>query len=350
MTGEVAGAGSVLSFDTIFDRPVPLLPVPSVLTGGQRPELQVVDRFTRGVAIVGRFALSPSLIGAKVAVDARRPLRVRVRLSTDEVSEQWWHKRPPEHVTREESATGRLLLVRSQGRTRAVCYLAPATDTHGAATVATVEFDLPPGSVSAEGLLILEAIDAPALPAWAAARIMPYSQVGVRIDRIELLVPDDGPARVAPFVGRQRDGLAAQLVTSWPGPHGAVAPVHLRVRRQPPRAATIGRRALNKAVRESRRRLWPDEPTVAMTEALRRWVATGSVRVDGAGLHSGTPVTARLVVRQHSDDPSHAHADLHLDPGTPDEPVLLRITTDAAGVDRPAELGRRQLIWDALAD
>lgn len=345
-----AHAESPLSFDTIFDQQVPLLPVPSVLTAGQRPELQVVDRFTRGVAIVGRFALSPSLIGAKIDVDDGRPLRVRVRMSIDKTSEDWWHKRPPEYVTREDGATGRLLVLRSQGETRAVCYLAPATDSHGAPASGTVEFDLPPGAVTREGLLILEAIDAPALPDWAQARIMPYSQVGVRIDQIELLVPTKGAASVTPFVGRQHDGFAAQLVTTWAQPDGTIAPAHLRVRRQPPRAATLARRAVNKAIRESRRRLLPNEPTVAMHDALRRWLDDGLVHVDGVGLESGSPVRGRLVARAGSNNPAHAHADLHIEPGPVVEPVLLRIVTDANGVDVPAELGQLQLIWDVSAD
>lgn len=352
MTQEVirAHSESPLSFDTIFDQPVPLLPVPTVLTAGQRPELQVVDRFTRGVAIVGRFALSPSLIGAKVDVDASRPLRVRVRMSIDKTSEDWWHKRPPEHVTREDTATGRLLVLRSQGETRAVCYLAPATDTHGAPATGTVEFDLLPGSVTREGLLILEAVDATGLPEWAEARIMPYSQVGVRIDQIELFVPDGTAAAVTPFVGRQLDGFAAQLITTWPQLDGSIAPVHVRVRRQYPRAATLGRRAVNKAIRESRRRLLSTGPTVAMHDVLRRWLDDGLIHLDGVGLESGAPVQARLVLRGGSDNAAHAHADLHIEPGMAAEPVLLRVVTDAAGVDVAAELGRMRLIWDTPAD
>ena len=351
MTQEVrrAHAESPLSFDTIFDQPVPLLPVPTVLTAGQRPELQVVDRFTRGVAIVGRFALSPSLIGAKVDVDPTRPLRVRVRLSIDKMSEEWWHKRPPEHVTREDTATGRLLVLRSQGETRAACYLAPANDTHGAPATGTVEFDLPAGSVTKEGLLILEAVDAPTLPDWAKPRIMPYGQVGVRIDQLELLVPGDGAAMVTPFVGRQRDGFAAQLVTTWPQPDGSIAPVHVRVRRQPYRAAGLARRAVNKAIRESRRRLLPNDPSVAMQDAFGRWLDAGLIRVDGVGLETGSLVRGRLVARSGADNPAHAHADLHIEQGPTHEPVLLRIVTDANGVDVPAELGRMQIIWDTPA-
>ncbi|MFC6707897.1 hypothetical protein [Flexivirga alba] len=348
MTQEVhrAHAESPLSFVTIFDQPVPLLPVPTVLTAGQRPELQVVDRFTRGVAIVGRFALSPSLIGAKVDVDPTRPLRVRVRLSIDKMSEEWWHKRPPEHVTREDTATGRLLVLRSQGETRAVCYLAPANDTHGAPATGTVEFDLPAGSVTKEGLLILEAVDAPTLPDWAESRIMSYGQVGVRIDQLDLLVSGGGAAPVTPFVGRQRDGFAAQLVTTWPQPDGSIAPVHVRVRRQHYRAAGLARRAVNKAIRESRRRLHSNEPTVEMHDVLRRWLDAGLVNVEGAGLETGSPVPGRLVARSGSNDAAHAHADLHIEQDAVREPVLLRIVTDATGVNVPAELGTMQLIWD----
>lgn len=351
MTQEVRRAldESPLSFDTIFDQPAPLLPVPTMLTAGQRPELQVVDRFTRGVAIVGRFALSPSLIGAKVDVDDSRPLRVRVRMSIDKTSEEWWHKRPPEHVTREDGATGRLMILRSQGETRAVCYLAPADDTHGSAAIGTVEFDLPAGSVSRDGLLILEAVDAPALPDWARARIMPYSQVGVRIDQIELSVPRSGTASVTPFVGRQRDGLAVQLISTWPAANGELAPVHVRLRRQPPRAATLARRAVNKAIRESRRRLLPNDPTVPLPDALRRWLDAGLIDVDGVGLETGAPVRGRLVARAGSDNPAHAHADLHIEQGPVGEPVLLRVVTNAEGVDVPAELGHLQLIWDTPA-
>lgn len=350
MSVDQTARDSTLHFETIFDHPVALLPVPTELTAGQRPELQVVDRFTRGVAIVGRFALSPSLIGAKVDVDDSKPLRVRARLSIDKTSEDWWHKRPPEHVTREETATGRLLMLRSQGETRAVCYLAPADDAHGSPAIGMVEFDLPPGSVTKEGLLILEALDAPALPDWAQERIMPYSQVGVRIDRIELFVPDGSPARVTPFVGRQPGGFAAQLVTTWPAAHGSVGPVHVRVRRQYPRAATLTRRAVNKAIRESRRRLLTEGPTVPMQDALRGWLERGLVHVDGVGLESGTPVRAALVPQDGPRNPAHAHAELRIQDGPTDEPVLFRISTDAEGVDVPADLGRMQLIWDVLAD
>ncbi|WP_446665346.1 hypothetical protein [Flexivirga sp. B27] len=337
-----------LCFETIFDHPPALLPVPTELTTGQRPELQVVDRFTRGVAIVGRFALSPSLIGAKVDVDPTRQLRVRVRMSIDKTSEDWWHKRPPEHVTREDTATGRLMLLRSQGETRAVCYLAPADDTHGSPAVGMVEFDLPPGAVTKEGLLILEALDAAALPDWAQSRIMPYSQVGVRVDRIELFVPDGSPARVTPFVGRRPDGFDAQLVTTWPAVDGSVAPVHVRVRRQHARAATLTRRAVNKAIRESRRRLLAEGPTVPMQDAVRRWLDQGLVSVDGVGLESGRPLRAALVSQDGPRNPAHAHAQLRIEDGPTDEPVLFRMITDADGVDVPTDLGRMQLIWDVL--
>lgn len=347
---QTQATDSTLSFETIFDHPPALLPVPTELTAGQRPELQVVDRFTRGVAIVGRFALSPSLIGAKVDVDPARPLRVRVRMSIDKTSEEWWHKRPPEHVTREDTATGRLMLLRSQGETRAVCLLAPARDEFGGPAIGTVEFDLPPGSVTKEGLLILEAIDAPDLPEWAEARVMPYSQVGVRVDRIDLFVPGAAPAQVMPFVGRQPDGFAAQLVTTWPQVDGSVAPVHVRVRRQYPRAATLARRAVNKAVRESRKRLRSEGPTVPLQDAVNGWLHRGLVRVDGVGLESGRPVRAALVPAGGPRNPAHAHAELRIQDGPSDEPVLFRIVTDADGVDVPTDLGRMQLVWDVLAD
>ena len=57
-----------------------------------------------------------------------------------------------------------------------------------------------------------------------------------------------------------------------------------------------------------------------------------------------------MTARAESDDPAHAHADLHIEQGRVGEPVLLRIVTDPTGVDVPAELGPMQIIWDVSAD
>ena len=95
-----------LALQTAFETPVPSLPVPATLTAGNRPELLVVDKMARGVALLGRYGATPALFGLKVCPGAGT-VRVSVQFGLDKTSTDWWEARAPEHLTNRDAARGR---------------------------------------------------------------------------------------------------------------------------------------------------------------------------------------------------------------------------------------------------
>lgn len=338
----------LLSFGTDFDEPSPALEVPCKVEAGQCPEVKVVDRFTRGVDIVGRFALEPSLLGLKVD-PGEAPVRVRVQFGVDETTDEWWDRRTPQDTVRKDTATARLFLLRSQARTRAAVALAAPDMTPDGPARAQVEFDLEPGAVSADGLLILEVVQPPELPQWAADRVMPYAPVGVRVDRIWLdPVDSDDPAAVRPFIANDRDLSAHQVLTLHPAADGAAG--RIRVRRHYFRPLAITSRAGRKAWRESRARLLrrPD-PAPPMESVVAGWLAADELEIIGVELESGTRVEVEAAAVPSGRNPEHGFVEFCV-PDPPAGPVLVGIRHRDRDVANRPELRHRLVTWEVTED
>jgi len=174
-----------LALQTAFETPVPSLPVPGTLTSGNRPELMVVDKVARGVALLGRFGATPALFGLKVRPNGG-PVRVCVRFSIDDASVAWWEARAPEHQKDCEGARGRLFLVRSQGVTRAAVFLVPGPQDADGVTRGEVRFDLSADELDEAGLLVVEVQSIDHVPPWARQQLTPFAAIGVRIDAVDL--------------------------------------------------------------------------------------------------------------------------------------------------------------------
>lgn len=337
----------VLSFGTIFDEPSPTLDVPCVLSGGQQPEVKVVDRFTRGVDIVGRFALEPSLLGLKVDPGENR-VRVRVQLSVDATTDEWWDRRTPMDTTRPEKATARLFLLRSQARTRAAVVLAAADMAPDGPARSQVEFDLEPGAVNADGLLILEAIQPAELPVWAADRVMPYAPVGVRVDKIWLTEVDADEAAVRPFVANDRDLGKHQILTLHPAEGGVAG--RIRLRRHYFRPVAVASRAGRKVWRESRSRvLRRPDPTPPMESVIAEWIAQDELEITGVELESGAPVDVEVSVADGNGNPEHGFVEFRV-PTPPAGPVLVGVRHRDPQVGQRPALRHRMVTWEVTKD
>lgn len=169
---------------TAFDRAVPALEIPGELVRGDDLALQVVDGFTRGLSLPGRFLRSPGLVGIKVdpSGGTSETIRVSLTLGVDEGSVTWWEDRVPTSVQPRTPRSPRLLLVRSQGRTRTAVVVQRGGPDAGRATAT---FDLPVKELDGDSLLVLEVLDVGReLPPWAGDVVVPQAAIGVRIDRV----------------------------------------------------------------------------------------------------------------------------------------------------------------------
>ncbi|GIJ26800.1 hypothetical protein Vqi01_19620 [Micromonospora qiuiae] len=192
-------------FATEFDDPVPARDLPAVFTSGGDPEVLVADRFSRGVAIVGRVQAASGAVVLKVRTDGRA-VRVRVNLHVDSATQAAWSGAgAPARGVRE---LPRLIMVRAQATARAAVLISRhrgrvrMVEAHG-----WVEFDLGADEVGADGLLVIELADA-ALPPWSASSLSPLSAVGVRINQVELAPAEDADQ---PTGSRRLTGASAQL-------------------------------------------------------------------------------------------------------------------------------------------
>ncbi|WP_112241485.1 hypothetical protein [Kribbella monticola] len=174
-------------FQTAFDIvPVPLA-VPGVLSSGQPSDLVLIDCMSRGVAVIGRFVASPALLGAKVAPSGR-PVRVTAHFSFDGMALGWWQEQVAEDVSLREAELPRLLLVRSQGKTRGAVLLNRRGVASGVAD-GVVSFDLGPEELSSAGLFVLEVVSVDhGRPSWAPAASA--GAVGVLVKRVEFTEVD----------------------------------------------------------------------------------------------------------------------------------------------------------------
>jgi hypothetical protein len=172
-------------FLTAYDRRVPELSGP-VLSRGDDPALQVVDGLARGASLPGRFTRSPGLIGIKtgaVAGAAFGTVPVTVTFTLDDASLAWWNDRVPASVEPRTPEAARVLLIRSQGKTRTAVVVDRAGK--GPARHVTASFELDCAELDGNGLLVLEFTD-PALPSWAASAAAPSALVGIAITSVAL--------------------------------------------------------------------------------------------------------------------------------------------------------------------
>lgn len=174
-------------FRTAFDQVIEPLVLPGVLSSGEAPELTTIDCMSRGVAAIGRFVASPALLGAKVRPTGR-PVRVTAHLSFDNMALSWWEEQVLAGAPLRDGSVPRLLLVRSQGKTRGAVLLIRDAPDRGVAD-GVVSFDLRPEELSAEGLFVLEVVSVDnGRPSWAPAA--PLGSFGVLLKRIEFTEVD----------------------------------------------------------------------------------------------------------------------------------------------------------------
>ncbi|TCN43066.1 hypothetical protein EV644_102298 [Kribbella orskensis] len=278
-------------FQTAFDRVVEPLTLPGRVSSGAVPELTTVDQLVRGTAVIGRFIASPGLLGVKVRPTGR-PVRVTAHFRYDSMSLDWWEERITTPGPVRGAGAPRLLLVRSQGKTRGAALLVrPAADFRRAAT-GVVCFDLQPEELTAEGLFVFEmdSIDKDR-PEWAPA--VPSGSVGIMMEAIEFaevqgdreiglvstgtlpLDPDSGTLtlRAGYFVANptgqdepRRWIAGATLVEPLvPGPRTKVAPVVEPVESRPSTSGGI-KRKVNRRIKRAARWVVP----VAAAPAARR--------------------------------------------------------------------------------
>ena len=215
-----AGICAAPRFDTAYDAVVPALPVPATLSRGDSPALMVVDGFARGAAVPGRFTRSPGLIGLKVSA-AQSAVRVSITLAVDDTSATWWQSRVPAGVASQKTSAPRLVVVRSQGVTRAVTVFGP-----GAAAPREVVFDVQPSELDGDGLLTIELDGLSTLaPSWASEGLLPHPAIGVAVQGIRLSPASSAQHAEAVTVTRGGDTVVvpadAPDVYRFPTPGGS---------------------------------------------------------------------------------------------------------------------------------
>jgi hypothetical protein len=170
-----------LRLTTDFDGPDMCAPVPVSVGSGQHEALRVTDNVQRRIERLGRCEGSPALVGLKVAPDTR-PWRVTVDLFADRTSAGMWTNFGPSDDARDHFGP-RLLIVRSQGVTRAAVMVARGAGQFEFDARVRITYDLPANAVDADGLLIVELAEA-ALPDWARGRLAAMPAIGIGIDNI----------------------------------------------------------------------------------------------------------------------------------------------------------------------
>ncbi|HKD97994.1 MAG TPA: hypothetical protein VKB69_10375 [Micromonosporaceae bacterium] len=190
---------SAVRFETEFDTRRETFTAPLKIASGQHPVVAVVDGFLRGEAVVGRFENGPGLVGFAVH-SGGVPVDVTVTVAAD--------RRTPEFNDRGLAMGAprphdpRLLLVRSQGRTRAATLLSRGPHDFTFRTRTTVRFRVESDEISEDGLFVLELADS-ALDVDLG--IAPYAAAGVRIDAVTLALAAADPVNPPPL--RTASGL-----------------------------------------------------------------------------------------------------------------------------------------------
>ena len=263
-------------FATDFDEVRAALDLPASVAGGQGPAVHLVDQVVRGVEIVGRVTGDSGAVAIRTTTTDHR-VRVSVKLSLDDVATYWWADRvKPAPGTPERP---RLVLVRSQGSIRGAAVLARRQGRLRARTAAaTVEFDLSPADLAADGLLVVELSGPGPLPPWAAGHLSDRGAIGLRIDRITVTPVAPPPAPLPPSPVADDTGGGCRFVVAGvgegvvrialervpPSPPVRRAPGNRWTRRRPARAAAkalrLARRIAYRAIAEATSRRGPGRP------------------------------------------------------------------------------------------
>lgn len=313
-------------FGTEVDEPAVVATLPAVLSRGDDPAVAVVDQVARAAEAVGRVTGDAGTLLLRVEPRGG-PLRVRVELRLDDTATRWWadRVRPP----RGQAERPRLVLLRSQGRTRAGVVLARRQGwLAGVDACGTVAFDLEAQEV-ADGLVVVE-LAAPRLPAWASDRLSVDAPTGLRLDRIVVeeatgtppvdAAPPRGALVVVP-AGAQHAHLVRYSVP--PAPPPPRAPGNRWTRQLPARAAFKVLRTLRRVAGRAAATVTPPAFRAGRLRCLAVDLGTGAdvgVIAEPAGRHG---IDIRIT--------------------TPvDGPVLLGLV-DPAGVRR--ERTARQPAW-----
>jgi hypothetical protein len=164
-------------FDTVHDTAADAVPAPVTVAAGDHPAVRVLDNVRRTEHGLGRCEGSPALVGLKVAADQR--VRVTVRLRAGKQAAEWWNLYASPQIDRRHTYQPRLLVVRSQGETRAAVVVARRPGAFAYDWSATVAFDLPPTALDEDGLLVVELAESEASP-------VPQAAIGVAITSVKV--------------------------------------------------------------------------------------------------------------------------------------------------------------------
>lgn len=206
----MTGRDRHLRLATRFDEVIQPPELPTTFSRGDAPAVQLLDGFVQGRQILGRFVVTPGLLGLRAAATGRA-VRVTLRLRVDEESATWWRSRVGERTAAPDDvgAAPRLLQVRSQGSVRGAVLLARAPWSQPATPLrAAVSFALQPAELPADGLLLLELCDPPGALPPAAARLLPSAAVGVQPTEVVLEELPGTPAGTSE--GTAADAVAAE--------------------------------------------------------------------------------------------------------------------------------------------
>lgn len=205
----------MLHFETVFDEPPTPAVVPFKINNGAHPAVRVTDNMVRLGTSVARCDGSPALIGLKIAKPDRR-VRVTVRLRISKTTAEWWQRVMPSDVTSRDAYQPRVLIVRSQGATRATIVVARKPGAFFYDSRPVVCFDLEPDELSDDGLLVIELAEPRGLPEWAMSWLAAGPAIGVAIASVAVSEANSEP--ISPGREHSEDGIVSVGPATFAGP------------------------------------------------------------------------------------------------------------------------------------
>jgi hypothetical protein len=208
-----------LHLGTTFDARITPLEVPGLLEKGSAPALCMLDGASRAPHRVSRLVRPMGLLGIKLA-DPGGGVRVRMRLLADDLSTQMWDRHmyrlqgepmpeDDEYVPSDVSTRHRLIEVTAQGRTRALAVLALRANDDGIVRQ-HVSFEIGADEIGESGLVMLGLESPGHAPAWARAKELEHSLMGVCVAKV--------------WIDRLDEPVSARVSTGRPGvEHTAIA-------------------------------------------------------------------------------------------------------------------------------
>ncbi|XVX19327.1 hypothetical protein ACQP1U_13535 [Actinomycetota bacterium] len=293
MSDLTTNPGSTTDFDDL----VSALSVPVELTGGDIPEVMVMDGFARGQAIVGRSRANQTMIGIKLD-PAGQAVRVTLELSADKTTKDWWVKRTPEGEEGLSPELTRVISVSCQGQHVGGLAITRREVDGPAPTRSVIQFDVPADRIDPESLLIIE------MTGYAHAKgeqdgLLPNAMLGLRVDAIDI-EPAEGtlPTQVAGGDTRRSNFMGGNAVIT---PAAESARLLLELTDDVPLPAILvnkgGRygRFAARAVRKGAKEVYKGSRTamgkVGMDSAgtMKRAIESGKLKVTASDLE-GNPV------------------------------------------------------------